>query len=113
MCDKRSPFLSLASIIIYRQDTVVSQSQEVQKSPSLLQELPYEFFCGKAIPVLKMWSFLQAYKEPKGDSTHFSDVDLLCTGMKNDEIPRTFPNSHNFPATQRMSMESLIQRISR
>ncbi len=77
---------------------------------SPLQGLPHEFFCGKENPVLKMWSFptsfLHSCKEPKGDSTQFSDVDLLCTDVKNDEIPRSFPNSRDFNEILQIFTES-------
>jgi putative transposase len=99
--DRRSATLRLnvkvVFILIYRKDTVICQSQNIQKMLSPLQGLPHEFFCGKENLVLKMWSFptsfLHSYQGPKGDSTHISDVDLLCTDVNNDEIPRTFPNS--------------------
>jgi hypothetical protein len=34
-------------ILIYRKDTVICQSQDVQKMLSPLQGSPHEFFCGK------------------------------------------------------------------
>ena len=39
--------------------------------------------------------FTQINQASYSNSTHFSDVALLCTDVKNDEIPRTFPNSRN------------------
>ena len=84
--------VKIVFILINRKDVVVGQSQDVQKALSPKKELPHKFFGGPEIPVASEGRLLRAscfY------STHFSDVTLLCTDVKNEEFPRTFPNSLN------------------
>jgi hypothetical protein len=84
--------VKIVFILINRKDVVVGQSQDVQKALSPKKELPHKFFGGPEIPVVSEGRLLRAscfY------STHFSDVTLLCTDVKNEEIPRTFPNSQD------------------
>lgn len=91
-------------ILIYRKDTVLSQSQDVQISLSPKKELPHKFSGEKENPVSKRWSFPTGFRQIShtsqvrrddgslSDSPHFYDVALVCTGVKNNEIPRTFTN---------------------
>jgi hypothetical protein len=86
-------------ILIYRKDTVISQPQDIQIMLSPLQGLPHEFFCSKKNPVSERWSFPTGFRQisriaARGleDSPHFYDVALVCTGVKNNGIPRSFTN---------------------
>jgi len=91
-------------ILIYRKDTVLSQSQDVQISLSPKKELPHKFSGEKENPASKTSSFTTGFRQIShtsqvrrddgslSDSPHFYDVALVCTGVKNDEIPRTFTN---------------------